>query len=257
MNRSRRSKYTEYVSDLIMQIARSDQVIASQSRWQIFLDSLDAITQPEQLYLSAKSLPKGYVSLSELRRGGEQNTLQRFSAIDVDIEPFRFIKGRRYPLSSGELTFLKFSAQASLHIENSSLLLLDEPETHLHPNLIGKFASLLDRLLEATGSAAIIATHSVYFVREVFREQVTILRTDDDMNVKVEYPTLRTFGADVGAISYFVFGEDEPSRLANSVKENLIASGLSWQDVYKKYRTELSLEIMNAIRACIEGATDE
>jgi hypothetical protein len=71
----------------------------------------------------------------------------------------------------------------------------------------------LDGLLEATGSAAIIATHSAYFVREVFREQVTVLSVDSENMVRAQRPKLRTFGADVGAISYFVFGEDEPSSV--------------------------------------------
>lgn len=80
----------------------------------------------------------------------------------------------------------------------------------------------MDALLEATGSAAIIATHSVYFVREVFREQVTVLSVDSENLVQAQRPKLRTFGAEVGAISYFVFGEDEPSKLAEEVERRLM-----------------------------------
>lgn len=163
------------------------------------------------------------------------------------------IDGRGYPLSSGELSFLKFAAQASLHIENGSLLLLDEPETHLHPNFISRFVALLDSLLESTGSAAIIATHSAYFVREVFREQVTVLSANSEGMVLAQRPTLRTFGADVGAISYFVFGEDELSKLASEVEDRLIARKLSWPEVYELYKDELSLEMLNTLRAAIES----
>lgn len=163
------------------------------------------------------------------------------------------VGGEGYPLSSGEISFLKFAAQASLHIENGSLLLLDEPETHLHPNFISRFVSLLDGLLEATGSAAIIATHSAYFVREVFREQVTVLSVDSENIVTAQHPKLRTFGADVGAISYFVFGEDEPSRLAEEVERRLIGNGVPWPQVYESYKDELSLEMLNGLRAAIEG----
>lgn len=152
-----------------------------------------------------------------LPQGAEQRVLERFASIDVKKEPTRVVAGEGYPLSSGEISFLKFAAQLSLHIENGSLL-LDEPETHLHPNFISRFVSLLDGLLEATGSAAIIATHSAYFVREVFREQVTVFSVDNDNMVRVQRPKLRAFGADVGAISYFVFGEDEPSRLAGACR---------------------------------------
>lgn len=253
MNRSRRSRRNDYLSDLIVQVARSTQMVASKSRWEIFTEALSAITKADELHLPTRSTSSAYVPLAKLPQGAEQRVLERFASIDVKKEPARVVGGEGYPLSSGEISFLKFAAQVSLHIENGSLLLLDEPETHLHPNFISRFVALLDSLLEATGSAAIIATHSVYFVREVFREQVTVLSVDNDNLVRAQRPKLRTFGADVGAISYFVFGEDEPSRLAGEVEQRLLANGAPWPQIYEEYKDELSLEMLNGLRAAIEG----
>jgi hypothetical protein len=252
MNRSRRSRRNDYLSDLIVQVARSTQMVASKSRWEIFTDALSAISKFEELHLPTYSISDAYVPLAKLPQGSEQRVLERFASIDVKKEPVRVVSGEGYPLSSGEISFLKFAAQVSLHIENGSLLLLDEPETHLHPNFISRFASLLDGLLEMTGSAAIIATHSAYFVREVFREQVTVLSVDNENLVQAQLPKLRTFGADVGAISYFVFGEDEPSRLAVEVERRLIAKQTPWAQIYAEYKDELSLEMLNGLRAAIE-----
>lgn len=253
MNRSRRSRRNDYLSDLIVQVARSTQMVASKSRWEIFTEALSAITKADELHLPTRSTSSAYVPLAKLPQGAEQRVLERFASIDVKKEPARVVGGEGYPLSSGEISFLKFAAQVSLHIENGSLLLLDEPETHLHPNFISRFVALLDSLLEATGSAAIIATHSVYFVREVFREQVTVLSVDNENLVRAQRPKLRTFGADVGAISYFVFGEDEPSRLAEEVEQRLLANGAPWPQIYERYKDELSLEMLNGLRAAIEG----
>ncbi|SEL75941.1 AAA domain-containing protein, putative AbiEii toxin, Type IV TA system [Roseateles sp. YR242] len=253
MNRSRRSRRNEYLSDLIVQVARSTQMVAGKSRWQIFTEALSAITKSDELHLPTRSTSSDYVPLAKLPRGTEQRMLERFASIDSRREPIRVVDGEGYPLSSGEISFLKFAAQVSLQIENGSLLLMDEPETHLHPNFISRFVLLLDGLLEATGSAAIIATHSAYFVREVFREQVTVLSVDSNNFVNAQQPTLRTFGADVGAISYFVFGEDEPSKLAADVRSRLLASGASWPQICEMYKEELSLEILNDLRAAIEG----
>jgi energy-coupling factor transporter ATP-binding protein EcfA2 len=194
-----------------------------------------------------------FTPLATFLHDSEHRLLERFASVDARKEPVRVVDGEGYPLSSGEFSFMKFAAQASLHIENGSLLLLDEPETHLHPNFISQFVSLLDGLLEATGSAAIIATHSAYFVREVFREQVTVLSVDSESHVSAQRPKLRTFGADVGAISYFVFGEDEPSRLAKEVEQRLVANGVPWPQVYEVYKDELSLEMLNDLRAAIEA----
>lgn len=108
--------------------------------------------------------------------------------------------------------------------------------------------ALLDNLLEKTGSSAIIATHSVYLVREVFKEQVTILRRRDDGVIVSEKPRLSTFGANIGNISYFVFGESEPTQILNKVKNNIIAKNMSWDDVESKYSEDLSLNVLTALR---------
>lgn len=176
-----------------------------------------------------------------------------FLAIDEKSEPVRFVGGRTFPLSSGEISFLRFAAQASLYIENGTLLLLDEPETHLHPNFVSQFIGLLNTILTQTGSAAIIATHSAYFVREVFREQVTVLRMDEEGEVFSEPLRLQTFGADVGAISYFVFGEDEPSKLAAEVQKQLLSRFQTWDSLYAAYKDELSPEMLGSLRLAFES----
>lgn len=253
MNRSRRSKTNEYISDLIVQVARSHQTIKERSRWEILTNTLTAIRQVEEICLPTEAFgEQGFTPVLTLNTASEQQRLLRFSSIDLRREPMRVVQGVGYPLSSGELSFLKFAAQVSLHIENGSLLLLDEPETHLHPQFISRFVWLLNRLLADTGSAAIVATHSAYFVREVFREQVTVLRIDANNLVRTEPAVLRTFGADIGAISYFVFGEDEPSALAKEVEARLRQENLDWDSLYAQYKDELSLEFLSALRAAIE-----
>ncbi|MGC4008892.1 MAG: AAA family ATPase [Pseudomonas sp.] len=257
LNRSGAVRKGAGVADQVLQVARSEEYIGESSRWDIFLEALSAIENWEQICLPVRDEILTPIPLDQLKRGGEQRSLEKFAAVDIRKEPIRLVAGASYPLSSGEISFLRFAAQASLNIENGSLLLLDEPETHLHPNFISQFVSLLDSLLAQTGSAAIIATHSAYFVREVFQEQVTVLRNDQDGFVRIEQPTLRTFGADVGAISYFVFGEDEPSRLASTVEDRLRARFKSWEELYTRYKSELSLEILGSLRESMEAGESQ
>lgn len=236
------------ISGQVIQVARSDEYIGKNSRWDIFRKALEAIDNWEQICLPGKKGGLPPLLLKDMQHGGEEKILEKFSAVDGRKDPLRLISGRRHPLSSGEISFLKFAAQVSLSIENGSLLLLDEPETHLHPNFISQFVSLLDILLDLTGSVAIIATHSAYFVREVFSEQVTVMRREEDGYIRAEHPILKTFGADVGAISYFVFGEDEPSRLAAAVGKRLRNRFESWEELYASYKNELSMEMLGSIK---------
>ncbi|WP_421729454.1 AAA family ATPase [Brevundimonas sp.] len=239
-------------ADLVVQLVRSTERIRDDDRFGIFLNSVQAIDAHNELALIQENSSDQIVLLADIQRGSEQVQLDRYASIVVGEDVVRYVGGEVYPLSSGEISFLRFAALASLHIENSSLLLFDEPETHLHPNFINQFVVLLDSLLERTGSAAIIATHSAYFVREAFEDQVRVLRSEADRSVKVEIPRMKTFGADVGAISFFIFGEDEPSRLAKKVEKDITSEGRSWDEVLNIYRDELAPELLGEIRAEIE-----
>jgi len=242
-------------AELILHLARSEEQIRTNKRYQLFLNAIQAIDDWQELGLRTSARYEPVIPLEDLQAGGEQERIEKFSLIDLRREPVRIIDGRHYPLSSGEHSFVRFAAIASLYIENGTLVLLDEPETHLHPNFISQFVSVLDKLLEQTGSAAIIATHSVYFVREAFEDQVIVLRSEKDRSIQVERPSLKTFGADVGAISYFVFGEDEPSRLAQQVEDRIADSSSSWPEILENYKDDLSLELLGEIRARIEPST--
>ncbi|MBX8487743.1 AAA family ATPase [Pseudomonas cichorii] len=254
LNRSGPSRKNKgNVSDLIIQTSRADEYLGGLSRWELFLDSLKTINGWHEISLSLIDSEKTYIKLGDLSFFGEENALITYSSINIHKDPVRVISGVGYPLSSGEISFLRFAAQASLYVENGSLLLLDEPETHLHPSFISNFIALLDRLLELSGSAAIIATHSAYVVREVFPEQVTVLRVDKDGFIETPKTALQTFGADVGAISYFVFNEDEPSRLALGVKKRLLEVYDNWDDLYSEYKNKLSLEILSSLRQSLEA----
>ena len=52
-------------------------------------------------------------------------------------------------------------------INNTSILIIDEPETHLHPEWQVKFAEILVFIAKATEAKVLISTHSPYFVEAV------------------------------------------------------------------------------------------
>lgn len=231
----------------IFELSRNDRRIAAKSRFSIFMDAVQAINRPDEIVF--KSLTRSNViRLAELRTSSEQRRLELLFDMVRASEPGRLVNGRFFYLSTGEVRFMKLLAQACTYIENGSLLLLDEPETHLHPNFISRLMSALERLLADTGSCAIMATHSVYIVREVFHDQVMIVEKDSDGRVSVKTPGMRTFGADISSISSFIFGEDDTSYLAEDTIERIRAEGLSFEKVREKYGAMLSREILSELR---------
>ena len=84
------------------------------------------------------------------------------------------------------------------------MVLVDEPETHLHPPLLAAFLKSVRACLEAFDGYAIIATHSPVVLQETPAKYVQVLRRVADQN-RVVAPTVETFAESIGVITQEVF----------------------------------------------------
>lgn len=249
LTRGGRSALFRSVGDALVQLARNEEFVGEKSRWYLFVEALKKSLPVDSIVVPLKG--GEFSSLIDFADGGEQRCLERWANVDPSVEIGLQISGHVYPLSSGQLAFFKLALLCCLYIENGSFVLMDEPETHLHPNLISEFVDMLDYLLEQTGSHAIIATHSAYFVREVPREQVHVFQQASDGAVNIDPPRLKTFGATVDSISQFVFGEDVDVRLIDKLYERV--KGRSFESVDAELSEQLSLAALMDLRRRMEA----
>lgn len=108
-------------------------------------------------------------------------------------------------LSSGHKVVLLIIACCVEKITEQSLVVIDEPENHLHPPLLSALIRALSDLLIDRNGVAIISTHSPVVLQEVSRDCVWMLRRARN-NLIAERPKLQTFGAGVGTLTNEVFG---------------------------------------------------
>jgi predicted ATPase len=256
LSSTRTANEQEGLGAVLVQLARSDERIRRKGRWDIFCEAVSTVMDLDQVFVQVRKEHEGTanrvfelkpVPLSRFRPSSEQKRLELWGQIDSRALVCRYINGEALPLSSGESTFIRFAAIACLYIENGTLLLFDEPETHLHPNLITQFIRLVDQLLKMTGSFAVLATHSAYFVREVPGSQVLIL-TETHRKVDVTNPRLKTLGADIGAISFFVFGDELYGRLLREMGARLIEDNEEPRRLLKEMEEDLSDEAFMYLR---------
>lgn len=108
-------------------------------------------------------------------------------------------------LSSGHgIVLLSITRLVEL-VDERSLVLLDEPEGHLHPPLLAAFVRALSQLLARRNGVAVIATHSPVVLQEAPASCVwTMTRSRED--VRVDRPEIETFGENVGVLTREVFG---------------------------------------------------
>lgn len=136
--------------------------------------------------------------------------------------------------SSGESMILSLLASIYVDAKPSTLVLIDEPETNLHPRFIALLMTKLADILLATDSLAVIATHSPFVVRELDKSAVTVMKRGLNQETEVLYPTLQTHGASVGEISSFVFEDHEVSKGFEFTLEAIASrKSLSQQDTIR------------------------
>ena len=90
-------------------------------------------------------------------------------------------------------------------LQEKSLVLIDEPEAHLHPPLLSAFVRALSELLISTNGVAIIATHSPVILQEVPKSCAWKLRRIGSEAIS-ERLNIETFGENVGTLTNEVFG---------------------------------------------------
>jgi predicted ATPase len=252
--RSTKAKLSRGIAETVIQLGRNLDSVKEKSRWDFFWEAISISLPVEKIGFETKS--NNVEMISQFGTLDDSlGSLEFTEQFERNAEPKYYAEGKLQPLSSGQLTFFKFALQCSLYIENGSFVLMDEPETHLHPNMISDFVGMLDSLLEATGSQALIATHSAYFVREVSRDQVHIFKVDNDGNIQISSPRLRTFGADVESISQFVFNEDIESKLTDKVFQRV--QGQTFESVEKQLSEELSLAALMDLKSRLEVSNNE
>lgn len=190
-----------------------------------------------------------WLSLRNLRGSSEGRQLEHFGNLEASLAPKRISDdGTPVELSSGERAFLAFGIRCAARVETGTLLILDEPETHLHPTLVSDFMRVLTALLEETRSTALLATHSPFIVRELPARCVHVLRNDKEGTPSISSAFLRTFGASVDALAADIFEDAESSQLNRDVAKAIAESGLSSDEISQLYGRELSPDLLSEIR---------
>src|SRR5581483_695549 len=144
------------IGDTIVQLARSMSYVAGMRRDALFLKMIEPIGDPSTIVLRSNTKPEAW-SLRDLSRApySESSKLSMYADVEGQNDAWWRNDGNQLvPLSSGQAALLRFAAQLCLLVERGTLLLIDEPETHLHPAFIRQLVSILDELLASTGSAA-------------------------------------------------------------------------------------------------------
>ncbi|MDM9628481.1 AAA family ATPase [Rhizobium sp. S152] len=124
-------------------------------------------------------------------------------------------------LSAGQRLVAAIFSNIVGFIEEGALLLIDEPETNLHPGLLSSVVDALNRVLEEFDSYAIVATHSPILLQQIPSRYVRVV-TRNNLNMPSVKPlTFESFGEDLGELTRKVLDLTGAERDFRTVLDDL------------------------------------
>lgn len=144
-------------------------------------------------------------------------------------------------LSSGHAIVLLTMTRLVELVDERTLVILDEPEGHLHPPLLAAFVRSVADLLVKRNGVGLIATHSPVVLQEVPRSCVWKLRRAGAVAV-AERPLIETFGENVGVLTREVFGLEVTSSGFHNLLRKALADTGSFEAAVAHFDDQLGAE---------------
>lgn len=155
--------------------------------------------------------------------------------------PKKYLSGKNFDLVflDDELNEIKLSSGQKIYsllipslvndIKEESLILFDEPELYLHPELEVGLITMLKKVLKETSSFGIVATHSAIIVREINRKLVHIMKSDGS----IAPSRIETFGNSLDDINGYVFDDYNTPKPFQELLKGLLTKYESIDDAIK------------------------
>lgn len=181
--------------------------------------------------------------------------LQLETLADASAEEFDQRAGDIFSASSsGHKIVLLTIAQLVASVSDRCLVLIDEPEAHLHPPLMASYVRALSGILTQQNGLAVVATHSPVFLQEVRRDCAWILDRRGDA-VAAFRPTIETFAENVGVLTREVFQLEVTQSGHHALIVEVCEEADSFSEVLEEFEDALGSEGKAiALAEMVEGA---
>lgn len=169
----------------------------------------------------------------------EMNLAQLFDLRDEELDNrARYLLKR---MSSGHAIVLLTITKLVTRVDEKSLVLFDEPESHLHPPLLSALIRSLSRLLSNRNAVAIIATHSPVVLQEIPKSCVWKI-TRSGLSSERQRPEMETFGENVGLLTREVFGLEVAKSGFNALLLSEAERANTYEQVIAAFKDQLGFE---------------
>jgi predicted ATPase len=219
--------------------------LSNENKKTLWLDAISNLNSDKNFEnMGLSILNARYVALKDKHKNIQVDKNQFKDLFYLDISDY--IKR----MSSGHAIVLFTITRLVNTVGEKSLVLLDEPEGHLHPPLLSSFLRTLSDLLFIKNGVAIIATHSPVVLQEIPKSCVwKVLRSREA--IAIERPNIETFGENLGVLTREVFVLEIANSGYHSLLTKSVESGASYNDILMQYNHQIGLEGRTVLKAMV------
>lgn len=154
--------------------------------------------------------------------------------------------------STGHKIVMHAISSLVAYTEPKSIVLIDEPETHLHPPLLAAYMHGLRTILRHNDAFAVIATHSPVVVQETLARHTAIVRRAG-RETRITSPRIETYGESIGEITNEIFGLTADATDFHQELSRFVEAGLTLEQIEQLFDRGLSLQARAFVMTKLAG----
>jgi hypothetical protein len=143
--------------------------------------------------------------------------------------------------STGHKIVMHAVASLVAYTEPKSIVLFDEPESHLHPPLLAALMHAMRAVLRRNDAFAVVATHSPVVVQETLGRHIAIVRRFG-AETRILHPRIETYGESIGELTNEIFGLTADATDFHQTLTHLVDAGLPLETIEGLFEPGLSLQ---------------
>ncbi|WP_424361405.1 AAA family ATPase [Methylocystis parvus] len=154
--------------------------------------------------------------------------------------------------STGQKIVMHTALTLVAYTNPKSIVLIDEPESHLHPPLLAALMHAVRVVLEEQDAFAVVGTHSPVVAQETLGRHVSVISRVNDI-VTILEPKIETYGESIGEITEEVFGLYSGATDFHQTLRALVEAGSDLEAIEKLFDRGMSLQARAYVMSLLGG----
>ena len=137
-------------------------------------------------------------------------------------------------MSSGQTMLTNLIIDITANVRSNCLIMIDEPEVHLHPNAITQIINVVNLVCERFSSCCIMATHSPLVIQSLLSRNVLIMERDVDGMPVIRQMRVESLGENLTTINEEIFSNGQRDKYYRRLIEKAVEGKESMEQVLQE-----------------------